>query len=253
MGDTEQQILINDLVINYYKVDRTGDTPSAIFLHGWRSEGKVWLNIMQNLGLQSYALDLPGFGKSAAPSRAYTVSDYAKIVSGFIRKLELKNVWIVGHSFGGRVAIKLAVQDKNQVGKLVLVDAAGFRNESLVIKIKKFVARMAKPLFSLPLLKGLRQRIYQIIGAEDYAATPQLKQTFINIINEDLSPYLSSISQQTLLIWGNNDTDTPLSFARKMRDGIPGARLVILQDAGHFSFLDQPQQFTKTLNKFISA
>jgi len=247
----KQQILIGGLPVSYYKTDTPG-TQSVVFLHGWRSEGGVWQDIMQNLDAPSYALDMPGFGQSATPPQPFTVSGYADVVAAFIKKLELQNVCLVGHSFGGRVGIKLAAEHPEIVQKLVLVDAAGFRDDSAGLKLKKSAARAVKPLFKLPGLKQLRPKIYKMIGAEDYTATPQLRETFVNLINEDLSPYLSKISQPTLIIWGGQDKVTPLDFARRMQGAIRASELTILKGAGHFSFLDQPQQFADALKTFLS-
>lgn len=249
---SQRQLVVNDSLINYYESDISSGTQSVVFLHGWRSEGKVWFNVMQHLDMPSYALDLPGFGQSPLKGIAYTVNDYVKVVNDFIKKLDLKNVFLIGHSFGGRIAMKLAASDSN-IARLVLVDAAGFRNQSLSTKVKKFIASIVKPLFKLPGLNSLRPKIYKLIGAEDYLATPQLQQTFVNVINEDLTPYLTSISQPTLLIWGKNDKDTPVDFARTMNTNITGSQLRVIEHAGHFSFLDQPQQFIDLLKQFINS
>ena len=89
------------------------------------------------------------------------------------------------------------------------------------------------------------------MGAEDYVATPKLQQTFINIINEDLTDLLPKIVQPTLLIWGENDKDTPLSQARVMEQKIPNAKLAVFKGAGHFSFLDKREEFVKELINFL--
>src|SRR5688500_6023192 len=113
MGPMEsKQIVLQGLAARYYSVQpkAAGPYPALLFLHGWRSEGKVWMEIMQRLGEQgtvSFALDLPGFGGSEAPRSNWGVSDYCRVVDEFVKKLGLAQVILVGHSFGGRIAIKL--------------------------------------------------------------------------------------------------------------------------------------------------
>ncbi|EKE13705.1 MAG: alpha/beta superfamily hydrolase/acyltransferase, partial [uncultured bacterium] len=115
----------------------------------------------------------------------------------------------------------------------------------------KFLTFLLKPFFKWRLMKGLKQFIYKKIGAEDYIATPQLKETFLNIINENLEDCLSEINQKTLIVWGENDKDTPLEFAKIMHQKIKNSKLKIIKEAGHFSFLDKPKEFCQELLNFI--
>lgn len=252
---TQKQIVLKNLLVNYY--EQVGDQGgfALIFLHGWRSEGKVWLPIMNSRSLKRYscyAIDFSGFGKSETPRSPFALKDYVEVLEEFIEKLKLKNIILVGHSFGGRVAIKLAANTPLLIEKLILVDSAGLKgNDSIYLDIKKTAAKAVKPLFSRPFMKPWQERIYKLVGAEDYLARPDLKETFINIINEDLIPLLKKIKIPTLIIWGENDRVTPLDFAYKLKEDIPNSELVILSNAGHFSFLDQKEEFLENLIKFL--
>jgi len=246
-----KQLVLNNLLVNYYYAAGEEEQPVLLFLHGWRSEGKVWQEIMEKLPeYNRYALDLPGFGSSQVP-QTFTLQNYAEIIDEFIKKLNLKRVILIGHSFGGRVAIKLAAQAPAYLEKIVLVDSAGVRAGSAIKTLKMAIAKIAKPFFSLPFLNPVRRKIYFALGSEDYIATPQLRQTFLNIINEDLTQLLPKINQPALLVWGKNDKDTPLTQARIMEQKVPGSQLVILLGAGHFSFLDKQEEFVNELKKFI--
>jgi pimeloyl-ACP methyl ester carboxylesterase len=110
---------------------------------------------------------------------------------------------------------------------------------------------MVKPLFRPKFMKGLKERIYKRISADDYTATPNLKETFLKIINEDLSGYLPKINQPTLIIWGENDKTTPLGDAKIMKEKIKNSKLVVLENAGHSCFLNKPKEFYDELIKFI--
>ena len=250
----KEQVIIDKLLINYYCFKKDGKK-TVIFLHGWRSEGLVWKQAAESLKIDDvaiYALDLPGFGASAIPKEALSIDDYAKIVVDFINKLKLKNIVLVGHSFGGRIAIKLSATHPELIDKLVLVDSAGLIIDSQKKKRREKFAKFFKPLFKPKLMQGIRKNIYQKMGAEDYLATPYIKGTFLKTIDEDLRPYLSQIILPTLIVWGENDIETPLSFAEIMNKEIKGSEKIVFPNAGHFSFLDDAQRFSYELSKFIN-
>lgn len=264
----EKQIVINDNLISY---SQTGEGERAvIFLHGWRSNKEVWNQVIQrireleNERIRIYSIDLPGFGGSSAPKTAWCVGDYAEIVKGYIEKLELKNVIIVGHSFGGRIGIKLAAnpypasghplpEGEGKLKGLILVDAAGFAMNANKKTIISAAAKLTKPFFKPKFMQGLRKKIYQKIGAEDYLATPELQQTYVKVISEDLTEDLKKITLPTLIITGENDKETPIEFGRKMNSLIPNSEFQILKNAGHYSFIDQPEEFVNNILEFMSS
>ena len=253
-GITERQIIVEDLLITYYTAGASSLQKCVVFLHGWRSNSTLWFDIFPPLieaGYSIFALDFPGFGKSQSPKKALFLSDYVATVATFMQKLEIQQPVIIGHSHGGRVAIKMAVQDPKLMQKLVLVDSGGIKRETTDKNIKKNFAKVLKPLFSPSFMKPFKNRIYKAMGAEDYVATPQLKQTFLNIINEDLTTLLPKITNQTLILWGQNDQDTPLQDAWLMEKEISNAQLILLPEAAHYSFLDSPEEFKKHLMNFL--
>ncbi|MEO6508938.1 MAG: alpha/beta hydrolase [Patescibacteria group bacterium] len=247
------KLILNNLLINYYYNEAQNPLKTLIFLHGWRSNSTLWFKIFPELlqNYQIYAVDLPGFGQSQVPTTPFTLQDYVDVATSFIQKLSLKKPILIGHSHGGRVGIKLSAAQPELLEKLVLVDSAGIKNDSTDVKLKKGVAKLVKPIFKLPFMKPVREKIYQKMGAEDYVATPEMTQTFLNVVNEDLSSLLSQIKIETLIIWGENDIDTPISFAHTMNEQIPHSKLAIIKDAAHYSFLDQPEEFLKPLKNFI--
>jgi pimeloyl-ACP methyl ester carboxylesterase len=250
-----KQIVVNNLLISYSEAQGSG-AQTLLFLHGWRSNKEIWQGAMQKLGnweIRKLAMDLPGFGGSQLPSKPMTVGDYADIVAEFIRKLGLKNTIIIGHSFGGRVAIKLSSVNPELVSKVVLVDSAGFVMETSKKTLTKAAAKIAKPFFKPKFMQPLRKKIYQTIGAEDYLATPELQKTFVNITGEDLSEDMKKIQAPTLIIFGENDKETPVTYGELMKFLIPSPKLLFLKGAGHFSFLDKPEEFINLLNDFVRS
>jgi pimeloyl-ACP methyl ester carboxylesterase len=251
-----QQVVIKENLVSYLSLNSQGVKTAIVFLHGWRSSKEVWqgiVNKLQNLAYPIYVIDLPGFGASPAPKNDFTISDYVSIVAEFINKKHLEQVVLVGHSFGGRIGIRLAAQHQEAIKKLVLVDSAGFVMESRKKSFYNTLALLARPFFKLPFAGGLRKLAYKAIGAEDYLATPALQKTFVNVVSEDLTEDMKKIVCPTLIITGENDKDTPIAFGQKMNSLIHNSKLVVLKKAGHFSFIDNPAEFTNQLTGFIKA
>ena len=185
------------------------------------------------------------------------VEDYSKIVLEFINKLKLDNVVLIGHSFGGRVIIKLVGALKFIPKKIILIDSAGIRpKRSLKYYIKVYSYKFARNMLKIILGKKKSYKIIEKyrskVGSQDYKnASLTMREVFKNTVNEDLKKYLSSISAPTLLVWGENDTDTPLSDGKIMEKMIKDSGLVILKGAGHYSYLDNYNQFIRVLYKFL--
>ncbi len=259
-----KQLVCKNLLVSYSEEARKDFFTTILFLHGWRSSKDVWRGVVLRIkdssftkvladkkGLRIYALDFPGFGGSQMPPRAMTVGDYANMVAEFIKKLDLKNVIIVGHSFGGRVGIKLAAVHPELTGKLVLVDSAGFAMEGTKKSLMGAAAKIVKPFFKAKFMQPFRRKIYKQIGAEDYLATPELQKTFVNVVGEDLTEDMKKIKCLTLIINGENDQDTTVEFGKRMQSLIPKSRFQIIPNAGHFSFIDQPEEFISLISNFI--
>ena len=254
-----QNIIIKNCLVNYTNSGQGSAAGSRclLFLHGWRSNKEAWRQVVQLISqsagqqISIYTIDLPGFGASQIPKGVWGVGDYAEAVKEFIEKLELKNITIIGHSFGGRVGIKLAAKFPSLVSKLVLADSAGFAMDSSRKNLMGTVAKIAKPFFKPKFMQGLRKQIYKTIGAEDYLATPELQQTFVKVTTEDLSADMKNIVCPTLIITGENDLDTPVEFGQRMNGLIKDSKFSVIKNAGHFSFMDKPQEFVNLLLDFI--
>jgi len=251
-----KKIVINGQLISY-REDLSGkEGTTLLFLHGWRVDSSIWIKTIElmrhnEIGNNIYALDFPGFGESPMPTKDFGLSDYCQIVEEFIKKIDLGKVVIIGHSFGGRVGIKLSAMYPELVAKLILVDSAGLVTEKNKKSAMKLGAKILKPFFANKFMQPLRKKIYKAIGSEDYLATPELQNIYVNITNEDLIPYLAQILAPTLLIWGAKDKDTPLEFAKIMNEEIKNSKLIVYPNAGHFSFSDNPAEFVRDIKEFI--
>jgi pimeloyl-ACP methyl ester carboxylesterase len=239
-----------------------GQGDYVFLLHGWGAEAALFRPIADVVAGQYtvVAFDFPGFGQTAEPAQAWSVSDYTDFTVEFIRSFSCKNVILLGHSFGGRVIIKMA-NEKNlpfTLDKLILVDSAGILpRRSLLYKARVGAYKTGKVILNMPGVRILFPRTMtafkEKMGSADYArASEVMRQCLVKTVNEDLSPLLKTISIPTLLIWGENDMATPLADGRMMEQQISNSGLVVLKGAGHYSFLDQPVIFSRVIRSFLN-
>lgn len=228
----------------YY--ERAGEGTPVLLLHGWGgSSGSMRpiLNLLKDR-FSVINIDLPGFGRTNLP-KSFSIEDYASFIKDFLSALDIDRADLITHSFGGRIAIYLAVLYPELVNRLVLVNAAGIRRRPPMYWVKLLLVK------TLGKIESLKPRIYDLIGSKDWKEAGILRQTLVRVVNSDLKSLLSKIHQRTLIIWGENDRDVPISSARIMNRQIPGSELVIIKDAGHFSYLDNLPQFSKHLLAFL--
>ncbi len=248
-------LLVKDQLISVVEcVPEESPRGTILILHGWRSEAGVWGAFMERLCAQGYrciAPDLPGFGLSEMPRRDFTLDLYADTVLGLLKKMKVEECVVIGHSFGARVAIKLALRNTEEIKALILMGAAGITLDKGRLQSIGAIARVVKPLFAPNFMQPLRRSMYSLIGSEDYLAVPELKGTIQNIFAEDLESHLATLSLPTLLVWGANDDMTPLKAARTMNTHIHGSELQVFNQAGHYAFLDQADEVLETVINFL--
>lgn len=234
----------------FYK--RMGSGPPLLLLHGWGGNADSFFPVFNFMRhhFDVYALDLPGFGRSSFPPEAWGVEEYADFVHRFMRSLGLERVYIIAHSFGGRIAIVLSATRPESVGKLVLVNSAGLiPKRGLRYHLRVWAFKALKKLFIF-MGKDV-SALYRSFGSKDYREAEELRPIFVKVVNRDLRSYLSYIRCPTLLIWGDRDQETPLYFGEVMEKEIPQAKLVILRGAGHFSFLERMVEFNEIVLDFL--
>lgn len=234
-----------------------GEGKPIILLHGWQNDKSIWEPLIPYLlPLGRLILpDLPGFGKSQLPSPNWKLDNYAQFISLLMDELQIKKAVIIGHSFGGRVAIKFASLWPKKTEKLILVDSGGVKEQSLSGHLLLILAKLGKIGFKLPplspLFLPLRKYFYAIIRRRDYLEAGKLKKVFLAVIKEDLTPLLSQITNPTLIIWGKEDRELAPKLGKIMQKAIPSSRLYLLESCGHFPFLDKPKEFSKIITKFL--
>lgn len=188
-------------------------------------------------------VDFYGFGLTPHPDTPLTVDDYALSVVNLIRYYKMENVTLVCHSFGGRVGIKIAAKYGYLLNKLILVDSAG-------IKPRRGAIYYAK-IFRHKILTKLK--IPHEAGSDDYKKmSGTMRETFKNVVNEDLSGLLARITVPALIIWGNKDEDTPIYMARKLKKRLANSELIVFEGCGHFAYVERHGLFCKIVKCFLA-
>lgn len=244
-------ITSNGQNIYYQKIGRG---KPLIMLHGWGMDvSTFWpmVDLLKN-DFTVWLIDLPGFGKSDMPKKVLTISDYAKIIAKFIKDKKINKPVLFGHSFGGKISIKLASLFPNLLSKLILEASSGIKLDKTPFQIMAFpLAKVGH--FFLPdifhLRSKFRQKLYKKLES-DYADAKELKEIFLNIIDEDLTSDLKNIKTETLLLWGDRDRAVPLSSGKKMYKLINNSKLVVFEDIGHFPHLSNPERTASYVKDF---
>lgn len=235
-------------------------TRDIIILHGWNLSGKRFAPLAEALikrGFRVFAPDLPGFGDEPPPQRPWHVVDYAEFVQRYIRRHHIVRPIVIGHSFGGRVALKLTQLYPEVVPLLVLTGAPGFSpvpKKRLLFFL--LLSKIGGFIFSLPPLSlfadWARRWLYYIAGAREFIrAEGPMRETFKHVVQDDLSSAMESVSVPCLLLWGEYDVIVPPAIARRMQEVIPRAELKLIPEADHGVPFKNPDVFVPYVSAFI--
>ena len=237
-------ITIQDINIHYVQYGKGKD---ILLLHGWGQNIEMMKPLGDNLcdHFRITILDLPGFGQSDEPKEIWNIQMYVDLLATFVKKVNIKDPIIMGHSFGGRIAIRYA--SIYSIEKLVLFGSPCIRKQKeLSLKV-----RLLKKLKTLPGMNQLGEYMKQFIGSRDYkAASPIMRQTLVNVVNEDLSDSARSIKEPTLLIWGEQDDEAPVSEAQELEKIMPDAALILLPGT-HYAYLENLGRVVDIIKAFI--
>lgn len=255
--------VIDGYNINYKITGPEESDKTAVILQGWGTGLDLYDFAAEciNDGYRVVQLDLPGFGESDEPREPWRPADYADFFCRFMEELGITRTVLIGHSYGGRVIIKLATRDDLPfvIEKIILVDSAGIMPERSAAQKRK--VKRYKMMRNFLTSKPVHAMFPEVIdywmsqqGSDDYRnSSPMMKKCLVMAVNEDQRDALPDIKQETLLVWGEFDDATPLSDAKLMEERIPDAGLVVLEGAGHYSFLERPAQFRGIIRSFLDA
>lgn len=233
-----------------------------IILHGWNLSSENYLPLIRELNSRFHQVlcpDLPGFGVNKILKKSLTLTDYADFVKFFLKEKKIKRAVIIGHSFGGRIALRLATTSPESIKKLILTGVPGFSPvPTIKTEFFKFIAKSGKNLLKILGLSRyenyFRLNLYKSIPSSDYTKTAnELKETFKKIINESLLADMNQIKIPVLMIWGEEDRIVPVKIAEKMKSLISGSELDIVSDARHNLPYSHPREFVGKIDNFIKS
>ncbi len=267
-------------------MNTNNDRPILVCLHGWGGSKESFTelrNALKEEPIQILTPDLPGFGKEPEPRKPWTVDDYADWVEEWIKK-QMENarlpdgqgkwkmengIHLLGHSHGGRIALKLAYRQASRIPNpnpqpptlithLYLCAAAGIRHPRHIKRIVGLtLAKSGKFFLKLPLLKTLaplgKKFLYKLVRVHDYeVASPTMRQTLINVSSEDLRPILKDIRIGADIFWGTDDRMTPLSDAHIMKRDIRGSMLHVYDGIRHSVHREKAAEIATVIHARIS-
>lgn len=232
--------------------------PTVVFAHGWGRTHHDFIQIAESIApiANSILLDLPGFGETPRPAQAWSTVEYASHVKEFLVKQQLGPVIWVGHSFGGRIGLRLAVRHSESLSALVLVSSAG-------IPVQRSVVQKAKSLFQRQRFQFAKKRaknqqeitaLEKQYGSADYIHSAEigLRDVFLKVIAEDQSADVGKISIPTRMIFGALDFETPVSIGQRLEQLIPQSQLVVCPQFNHFDILSRGRhQVALTIKELI--
>lgn len=230
---------------------RTGTgSPRVIALHGWRRTHADFAELLE--GMDAIAVDLPGFGSSPEPPVAWGAGEYADALAAVAETFDTPPV-ILGHSFGGRVAVCLAAARPELAKALVLSGVPLLRRAGAPRKAKMSI-RIARQLHKLGLVSGARmEELRRRHGSADYrAATGVMRDTFVRLVNETYEDEMRALQCPVELVWGDDDTEAPLELAQRSLSIIPKANLVVVPGAGHLTPRSATAELRAAIERHLS-
>jgi pimeloyl-ACP methyl ester carboxylesterase len=263
-------------------VRTAGAGPVILLLHGMASSSDTWQAVMPTLarGFSVVAPDLLGHGASAKPVGEYSLGTHANVVRDLLALLGHDRATLVGHSFGGGVAMQLAYQFPARCERLVLVGSGGLGQEvnGLLRTLSLPGAEQIFPIFCSATLRDAGERLAAWLGRRGVRAAPAVEEiwrsyasladrdgrraffrTLRAVVDHDGQAvgasdrlYLAA-HVPTLIVWGKHDTIIPVHHAIAAHEAMPGSRLEIFDEAGHFPHCESPERFADTLVDFLGS
>jgi pimeloyl-ACP methyl ester carboxylesterase len=260
---------------------RGGKGETVLLLHGLAGSSRTWRAVLPELARTHdvIAPDLLGHGESAKPMGDYSLGAFASGLRDFLAALDVPSATIVGHSFGGGVAMQLAYQHPELCDRLVLVSSGGLGREvSWLLRLLTLPgAEQLMPLMFPRLIADRGEDVGRLLGriglrsphlAEMWRAYASLagaenRRAFVRTIRGVIEPGGQTVSAldrlylaahlPTLIVWGNKDDIIPVKHAAAAHEAIPGSRLAMLAGVGHFPHIEAPDRFLSVLIDFLGS
>jgi len=221
-------------------------SPPLVMLHGWgQTLGSLFLlGDLISKSRAVYLIDLPGFGASANPPSDWGTAEIADRILAYLHTQNLQGVDILGHSFGGRVALHMATKEPKLFRKLVLVNSAGLKREvkgkralrASLVRTSLAVCRFLDSNFGMHTFDEFHVPRF---ASPDYKNAGELRPLFVRTVNEDLTEVARQVTQPVLLLWGEKDEETPVELANRFHNLLPNSQLTVLPGKDHFPFMNE--------------
>ena len=231
-----------------------------LILHGWGSNSARWQRVKELLeekGVEVLVLDLPGFGITPSPNIAWGRDDYINWVFQKIKEKNWQKFNLLGHSFGGGIAVKMAANSSERINKLILCAPAIIKRRSIKTYLFYWVAFLGKKIFSLPGFRKFQPQaqwlVYKLAGTRDYyVADGMMKEVMKKIWQEEpLEGLLEKIQIKTLVLWGKRDDVLPLKDAYLIKEKIRDSELKIISKARHSPHREAPEELVENIIEFL--
>lgn len=223
---------------------------TLVFLHGWGQNIEMMYPLSEKYEehFNTLVIDLPGFGKSAEPESAWSVYDYSEAIHNLIKDLRIKKVILIGHSFGGKIALVYA--SRYQTEKLICFGSP-YCKELKKLPLKNRIYKRIKKIF---FLKWIANIMKNYIGSNDYKkASETMRGVLVKSVNTEIGEDVKKIKCPTLLIWGSLDTAVPLKRAYELEKLIPDAGVVVYEGATHYAYLEHLNDCIRVLDNFFNV
>lgn len=255
---------IGGLSITY---QREGGGPPIVFLHGFFGDHRVWRRQLELTDAYTFvAWDAPGCGGSSIPPQSFRMADYAGVLAGFIERLDLGRPHLVGNSFGGTLALQLAIAHPELARSVVGIDTYAGWNGSFAPDVVAQRLNASLPDLDLPAEEVATKWLPGFVTA---AAPEAIKQELRGVIvdfnpsgmramihalaDADLRDGLNRVDLPTLLIWGEQDVRSPLAVGRDLRARLQDSRLVVLSGTGHLAQVEAADCVNAELRRFFDS
>ena len=250
------QVVVNDILTSY---SINGSGKVVLMIHGWGDASKTFALLEKKLSknYQVICLDLPGFGATATPRETYSLQSYAEFIKNFLVKIDSANIFaIIGHSNGGAIALKALEIKSITAEKLILLASSGVRQihtpRNKVIRLGAKILKIPTLILPKSVQLKIKKHVYRKIGSDLFVAE-NMQATFKEIISEDLINQASAVSNDTLLIYGDKDSATPIVYGEKFANVLINSRLEIIVGAGHFLHQTHANHVYNLIEDFITC
>lgn len=228
--------------------NRNGKT--LLFLHGWGQNIEMMKPIANPFesDFDIVILDLPGHGESSEPTSILHIPEFVECIRSLVEYLKIENLTLIGHSFGGKLALLYA--SKYEVDKLILFGSP-FKKEIQKLSIK---TKALKKIKKIPGMKAFEEFAKKHIGSTDYKnASPIMREILVEHVNLDITEEVKKITCPTLIVWGTNDEAVDISRAYELESLMKDAGLVVYEGCSHYAYLENLNQTIRVMESFLRS